>query len=286
MSSTAPDGITVAQFQTALDVYVQHAFECAPAELPCPARCADIEAVLALFQRDQRAGNMRRWTLRLGNRRYPFMKLVFQELLVKGRFFFAVDTHDDVELRDCFPDYDAWLELKRWNQELKDTIERAWRAAAVPTFLDVVRQVEAETPPGPAARVTAPLVLVVDDDRSIGQGVQSMLLRRGYRVMLVHTAEEALAAVAERHPDMVLSDLELGTGMSGMDLATKLRGDEATAGIPLILATAASIATTNFAVIDGFLVKPFETGVLLRFVERHVGTPESGVRRERSGPLS
>ncbi len=286
MSELDTGGIGVAVFQRAIDVYAATAFDVQPEGLPQLGNCADVDAALSLFQRDQRAGNMRRWTMRLGNKRYPFMKLVFQELLVKGRFFFAVDTHDEVELKDCFPDYDEWLELKRWNQELKESIERAWRAASVPTFLDIVARVEAETPPGPAARVTAPLVLVVDDDKSIAQGVRSMLQRRGYRVRLVHTGEDALTAIAECAPDLVLSDLEMGAGMSGLDLAAKLRGQESTAKIPFILATAASIASTNFSVIDGFLVKPFETGVLLKFVERHVGTPEAGARRERGGRLS
>lgn len=286
MSAIDTGGIDVSAFQHAMDVYVSNAFDTRPSELPCFDTCADVDAALALFQRDQRAGNMRRWTLRLGNKRYPFMKLVFQELLVKGRFFFAVDTHDEVELKDCFPDYDQWLELKRWNQQLKESIERAWRAAGVITFIEIVARVEAETPPGPSARVTAPLILVVDDDKGIAQGVQSMLQRRGYRVRLAQHAEAALEAIADCRPDLIISDLEMGAGMSGLDLAAKLRGDDATRTIPFILATAASIASTNFSVIDGFLVKPFETGVLLKFVERHVGTPEERERRERSGRLS
>jgi|GEM_PF-556779 CheY-like chemotaxis protein len=286
MNSQGFDEIPLASLCEAVSIYCKLAFPAGGEQIPPLKECADLSAALELFVRDQRAGNMRRWTLRLGNARYPFMKLVFQELLVKGRFFFAVDTHDDVELKDSFPDYDAWLELKRWNQQLKERIERSWREAGVPTFIDVVARVERETPPGPGVRHTAPRVLVVDDDLGIAQGVQAMLQRRGYRTTVVHTAEAALESIAKEAPDLVLSDLEMGVGKSGLELATELRAQDDTRRIPFILATAASIASSNFAVVDGFMVKPFETGVLLKFIARHIGTPEERDRRGGSGRLT
>ncbi len=286
MSQPGFEEIPLETLCKAAEIYCKLAFPEGGEKLPPLSDAADLAGALEHFVRDQRAGNMRRWTLRLGNERYPFMKLVFQELLVKGRFFFAVDTHDDVELKDCFPDYDAWLELKRWNQQLKERIEKGWREAGVPTFIEIVARVERETPPGPAVRSTAPRVLVVDDDRGIAQGVQAMLQRRGYRTTVVHTAEAALVAIEEEAPDLVLSDLEMGAGQSGLDLAVRLRARDDTRQIPFILATAASIASSNFSVIDGFMVKPFETEVLLKFIARHIGTPEDRERRGGGGRLT
>ena len=43
-----------------------------------------------------------RYTMRLGNRNYPFMKLLLQEHLIAGEFFFGVDTHDEMDIKPDF----------------------------------------------------------------------------------------------------------------------------------------------------------------------------------------
>jgi response regulator RpfG family c-di-GMP phosphodiesterase len=55
--------------------------------------------------------------------------------------------------------------------------------------------------------------------------------------------------------------------------AATLRANPDTRDIPFILATAASIDASNFRLIDGFVVKPFETEVLLAFVTRNPSIP-------------
>ena len=59
-------------------------------------------------------------------------------------------------------------------------------------------------------------------------------------------------------------------GLSGLDLARRVRADARLKGIPFILATAASIDASHFALIDGYLVKPFETTVLLKFIAKYL----------------
>ncbi len=80
-----------------------------------------------------------RYTLRLGNKRYPFMKFVVQEYLVDKEYFFSVDTHDDLDVRPDNPDYSAWQELRAHNRALKQEIEAAWHAASLPTHRDLRR---------------------------------------------------------------------------------------------------------------------------------------------------
>ena len=58
------------------------------------------------------------------------MKLVFQELLVRDKFFFAVDTHDEMFVDSSWADFDQWIELKRENSEIKEKIEREWERPA------------------------------------------------------------------------------------------------------------------------------------------------------------
>ena len=49
-----------------------------------------------------------RYVKRLGNERYPHMKLVVEECLIPDEYFIAVDTHDELELKPDYPDYDAY----------------------------------------------------------------------------------------------------------------------------------------------------------------------------------
>ena len=74
-----------------------------------------------------------RYSLRLGNRNYPFMKLLLQEHLVPGEFYFSVDTHDQMEIRPDFPDYEAWMAVRRFNRDLKRRIEEGFQAAGLDT---------------------------------------------------------------------------------------------------------------------------------------------------------
>src|SRR5205085_290432 len=95
--------------------------------------------LLARFEKPRGGdqGSLKRYTLRLGNARYPFMKFVVQEYLVDSEFFFSVDTHDDLDVRSDNPDYDAWVELKKHNLRLKKEIESAWARAGLPTHEDL-----------------------------------------------------------------------------------------------------------------------------------------------------
>ena len=141
---------------------------------------------------------------------------------------------------------------------------------------------DAPVPHGVQSR-EAPLILIADDDESIARGVETVLSRTGYRTLRVSSAEAGIAAIAEELPDLVLSDLEMG-GMTGLEFATRLRGDPRTARVPFILATAASVGQTHFRVIDGFLVKPFDQAVLLKFIETHLKVADPAA--EGDGPAS
>jgi len=267
-------GIDVPTMERAIRAYLELAWEeRADAKMPAIdfAAASSPEDVLSSFQVDQRAGRMQRFTLRLGNYRYPFMKLVFQELLIRGRFFFAVDTHDEMDLKDSFPDYEQWLEVKRFNARLKEAVEKTWDERDVPTFACIVAEVEREAPvpARPFEEERAPYILIVDDEVNIARGVDAILSHQGYRTRQAHTAEAALESIRQQKPDLILSDWEM-PGMSGLELAAELREDPELGAIPFILATAAMISPSHFNVIDGFLVKPYEAPVLLKFVSEHL----------------
>ncbi len=88
-------------------------------------------------------------------------------------------------------------------------------------------------PPGEPAPRT---VLVVDDERNIRRTLQLVLEGEGYRFLGAETAEQPLAILAspDTPVDLAVFDVKL-PDMSGLDALAKLRSDEATRDIPIIV---------------------------------------------------
>ena len=96
--------------------------------------------------------------------------------------------------------------------------------------------------PGPGARPSeppraappAPVVLVVDDMRNIRRMLDLVLTGDGFSVLEAESAEQALELAAHRPIDVVIADLML-PGMSGLELLTRLRADDTTRDVPVIV---------------------------------------------------
>jgi hypothetical protein len=81
------------------------------------------------------------YALRLGNARYPHMKLQIQPWPNSAGFLLSVNTHDQVLTLDpSSPDMGAFRELQAENQRLKEVIEQAWDDAGLPNFLRYLRE--------------------------------------------------------------------------------------------------------------------------------------------------
>ena len=81
-------------------------------------------------------------------------------------------------------------------------------------------------------------LLLVEDHPFNAEAMQRLLARKGgHEVRVAHDGPDALAAAAAWQPDLALVDLGL-PGMSGIDLAKRLRADPATARIILVALTA------------------------------------------------
>ena len=79
------------------------------------------------------------YALRLGNARYPHMKLQIQPWPNDAGFMLSVNTHDQVLLDPGTADLTAFREIQTENQRLKELIEQAWDDAGLPTFLRYLR---------------------------------------------------------------------------------------------------------------------------------------------------
>ena len=84
---------------------------------------------------------------------------------------------------------------------------------------------------------TEALVLIADDDMTLHQMYVERLQAEGYNIMSAYDGEEALQKVAEKIPDIILLDIMMPK-INGIDVMKKLRSEEKTANIPIILLTA------------------------------------------------
>lgn len=108
--------------------------------------------------------------------------------------------------------------------------------------------------------MTAPVVLVAEDDEDILRLVEIRLQQDGYDVLCVRNGEEALLTAAERRPALALLDVQMPK-VNGYEVTRRLRADQATHEMVIIILTA-SVRDTELerafeAGANDFLRKPF-----------------------------
>ena len=92
------------------------------------------------FERGNKLDSPPIHALRLGNVRYPHMKLQIQPWPCPAGYMLSVNTHDQVAGFDPnAPDADAFRDLQAENARIKERIELAWDEAGLPTFLRYLR---------------------------------------------------------------------------------------------------------------------------------------------------
>jgi chemosensory pili system protein ChpA (sensor histidine kinase/response regulator) len=81
-----------------------------------------------------------------------------------------------------------------------------------------------------------PTVMVVDDSLTVRKITSRMLEREGYRVLLAKDGVDAIEALIENIPDVILSDIEMPR-MDGFDLVRNIRADIRLRDVPVIMIT-------------------------------------------------
>jgi len=127
-------------------------------------------------------------------------------------------------------------------------------------------------------------ILVVEDEASIREMVAFALRKSGMEALHAADARAAQTVIAETVPDLILLDWML-PGMSGLDLARRLRKQELTAEVPIIMLTARGEEMDRVngleAGVDDYVVKPFSTRELIARIKavlrRSQGDDGSGV---------
>lgn len=105
-------------------------------------------------------------------------------------------------------------------------------------------------------------ILVVDDNPTNLKLVAFLLGTNGFSVRVAGNAEEALAALHERVPRLILMDLQL-PGMDGLTLTRKLKADPRTSAAFIVAFTAYAMKGDEQKAIDAgceaYITKPIDT---------------------------
>ena len=119
-------------------------------------------------------------------------------------------------------------------------------------------------------------VVVVEDNVRSRRLVRDLLELNGFGIIEAETAEEALEAIEDTPPDLVLLDIQL-PGMDGVAALRLLRSNPLTAGVPAVAVTAYAMRGDEERLLeqgfDAYIAKPIDTRAfvprLLEVLEAH-----------------
>lgn len=134
---------------------------------------------------------------------------------------------------------------------------------------------------GPSANPVTPLILVADDDADILALARFGLADCGYEVVTAVDGQDALELALALRPDVAVLDVNM-PGLTGPEVATRIRQDESIFDTPLILFSAAAldddVSRYRDAGADQFLGKPFQLRQLVETVEGLLGSAPARAR--------
>jgi len=114
--------------------------------------------------------------------------------------------------------------------------------------------------------MTQKKILIADDEKDIVELIAYNLEREGFAVSKAYDGRKAWESVNAEKPDLVILDLMM-PAMPGMEVCTRIRGQEATASLPIIMLTAKSDPVDKILGLevgaDDYLTKPFHVRELV-----------------------
>ncbi len=117
------------------------------------------------------------------------------------------------------------------------------------------------------------LILIVDDNVKNLKLVRDVLQFHGYPTLEAETGEAGIALASERHPALILMDVQL-PGMGGRAALKVLKADASTQHIPIIALTSFAMKGDRESLLaegfDDYMAKPIEIKELPKVVERHL----------------
>ncbi len=117
-------------------------------------------------------------------------------------------------------------------------------------------------------------ILVVDDEPNIVLSLEFIMQKEGYDVRIAKDGEEALQAIKEKVPDLVLLDIMM-PAMSGYEVCQRIRANPEWKDIRIVMLTAKGREVDQEKGMamgaDDYITKPFATRDLIARVKMNLG---------------
>lgn len=122
-------------------------------------------------------------------------------------------------------------------------------------------------------------ILLIEDNVVNRRLAQFLLKSQGYEVWEATRASEAFESLKEKHPDLILMDIQLPE-MDGLTATRHLKADPATRDIPVLAVTSYAMKGDEVKAFEagcsGYVTKPIDKSVFLEAVARALKSQEGG----------
>jgi two-component system cell cycle response regulator DivK len=116
-------------------------------------------------------------------------------------------------------------------------------------------------------------ILVVEDQADNRRILRDLLVNAGYELIEAESGEEAITAVAARHPDLILMDIQLPV-IDGYEATRRIRSNPDLKSVPIIAVTSYALAGDEAKALaagcSAYVTKPFSPRALLAKVQEHL----------------
>jgi len=140
--------------------------------------------------------------------------------------------------------------------------------------------------------MTAPSILIIDDDPDFVEVAKVILETKQYNVISAYSPEEGWAKMAELKPDAIILDVMMGKGAEGFIFARKMRKDPRFDKIPILMLTSMREQTgfdipgerihQKFLPVDDYIEKGVEPQVLLDKIAQQLAKKDPRAQEHKS----
>lgn len=118
-------------------------------------------------------------------------------------------------------------------------------------------------------------ILIVEDDFASRQYLLLLLKKLGYESYAAETGEMALELMKDKMADMMLLDIALGPGISGLELGASFKKEDRFAETPMVAVTAFAkdkLETLEASGFSDYMSKPYTIVQLKEMLEKYLGS--------------